>query len=253
MPVLRPPRALATTLSLAGVAQVVAALAIAAIVQLHLRLVDVSVIGRVAVVTPGQCLLGPAGVVGSTCYYAYTVAAASVFASFLVSLLRCARVSWGLWLETSFAAAMVGWWAVAAVVFAVKGGAAAAAGLPAAGWRVTVIILAWVEVALFATLAVAYTRLARWARQQLAALAAGGPPGGGVELGAVGYGGVPFGAPAWPAAPPQAVQYAFGPVATPMAPAPAPAPVPAPAPPPPAPPPPTAGASGNPFAPAPPK
>ena len=108
--------------------QIVLALTVAAVVQLRLR-------------TSGTCLLGAGGnsvivggnVVGngsdnpssapifssrsSSCSFAYTAAAASIFASFALSLARCAGVKAGLWLEGSLSAALAGWWVVAAVVF----------------------------------------------------------------------------------------------------------------------------------------
>ena len=272
MPVIRPPRALAYTISIAGILQIVLALAVAAIVQLHLRTVDITRVGSSVVVSPGTCLLGPPGaIVGSTCHYAYLVCSVSIFAAFAVSLLRCARVGWGLSLEIAFSSACIGWWFVAAGVFTSKAIAADRASLPSRGWRATVVTLAWIETVTFVVLAVGYSSLAKWARAQAAALIAAGGGGGGVEMGvppaaaaAQGPpptygGGAFFGVPAYPPPPQQqqpAVQYAFGPAPTAVA---APAPAPPAAPPPPAPAPPPADAkfapappppsSGNPFAP----
>lgn len=146
---LRPPRKLATAAAVLSTMQIVLALTVAAVVQLRLR-------------TSGTCLLGAGGngvivggnVVGngsdnpssapifssrsSSCSFAYTAAAASIFASFALSLARCAGVKAGLWLEGSLSAALAGWWVVAAVVFSFDASRA-----NAIGWVVGVERVVW--------------------------------------------------------------------------------------------------------------
>lgn len=151
----RPPRRLATATAVLSTLQIVLALTVAAVVQLRLR-------------NRGTCLLGAGGssvlvgggagdaggnsgavVVGgvggletipvpsssyrsssgsSACSFAYTVSAASIFASFAVSLVRCSGVRAGLWLEGATSAALAGWWSVAAVVFSFDASRASQAG-----------------------------------------------------------------------------------------------------------------------------
>ncbi len=67
--------------------QVAVALAVSAIVQLHLRQITFHPIGGTGFgFITGSCLLGPDYTLNNPCYYAWVVAAVSVFASFAVSL-----------------------------------------------------------------------------------------------------------------------------------------------------------------------
>ena len=153
----RPPRRLATATAVLSTLQIILALSVAAVVQLRLRNLGTCLLGAggsSVIVGGAGDVGGGVGVVGgvggletipipsyrgsssssssssgsSACSFAYTVSAASIFASFAVSLVRCSGVRAGLWLEGATSAALAGWWTVAAVVFSFDASRASQAG-----------------------------------------------------------------------------------------------------------------------------
>jgi len=127
-PAPRPPRKLATATAVLSTLQILLALAVAAVVQLRLRPMGACLLGA-----GGSSIISGSGPTGggrssSACSFAYTVSAASIFASFALSLARCSGVRAGLWLEGSASAALAGWWTVAAAVFSLDASRAAQIG-----------------------------------------------------------------------------------------------------------------------------
>ena len=94
------------------------------------------------------CLMGTAPNGVNLCYVAYGFSGVSILATAALSLLQCCTCNLcglGFVLDTVFAAAGTGWWAVAAVVFGFYARQPETAALPQANWRQWVIILSWVS------------------------------------------------------------------------------------------------------------
>lgn len=131
-----PPRKLATATAVLSTLQILLALTVAAVVQIRLRTLGICLLGaggNSIIVGGGVSSSGSESVSAldtgsSACSFAYTVSAASIFASFALSLVRCAGVRAGLWLEGSTAVALSGWWLVAACVFSFAASRASQAG-----------------------------------------------------------------------------------------------------------------------------
>jgi hypothetical protein len=141
------------------------------------------------VVLSYSCLMGPpsGGASSSTssaaCSYAYTTAAGSVLASFVLSLAQCLSrdcAGRGRVIEAAFDLLLAAWWAAAGISLGNSAAAANRAGAPEAGARNAVVALCWVAAAVFLALLASNgllaARVGKYLRAQRAeALAAHNP------------------------------------------------------------------------------
>ncbi len=101
------------------------------------------------------CALGTAVESGSLCDYVYAVAGISMAVSLAISLLQCCTCNLcglGSILDLLFAGVGTAWWAIAAAVVQTNVSDASDEDLPLQNYRTSVVVMMWVEVALFALL-----------------------------------------------------------------------------------------------------
>ncbi|GBF97431.1 hypothetical protein Rsub_09597 [Raphidocelis subcapitata] len=135
--------------ALLSVLQLGTALAIVAIIALHLAGVEWQ--RPQTLLSSTTCLLSQDGGT-ALCYYAYALGAVSVLFTLAIGLLQvctCNACGCGAGMDTVMAVLAAGWWVVGAFLLSTNSTRANAAGLPKREWRETVAWLTWITAGLF--------------------------------------------------------------------------------------------------------